>query len=1027
MKNMREYGSMWTNRKNHIRVRFLLQESSPERGANPAEIKKETAESNHAEIYQFSRTLLIDFLNAKNGKEAQSILEKYRGMATGKPEEKIYTTKISTLSLWKTVYFPNNWDKVEISKEQVNAMKVSIGLASNENLEINKEQEIQIKQFISAHPKDEYINWLIKYLLEHPFEAEKQIDAINAGRNEDSYLWKYFSELNALGQHAWLKPYQAILDTLKVLIKTEQFDKDTGVVSKFLRKIGWDGYEAKFYPSYLRQILIDAANEKKVPASANQESIFQWLSKEQELYLKENPPDKLYNNFLDYLKKWSGLTPQDVQEYIKKQEEGMNTILNINEDSPIAQIYKKKFQQMRAMSTYDILYDQNIWSKIKGAVTGNNLDAFIVEAQKWETTPGSVGYDGNGKFKFFPTWEMKDVIMKNGEISWECDSAWGAYIKWVNGNYSELKKIFWETGIDALAIYLKNKNYNSSILDNNEWFKSFIEWEVPTNNEFANQESTNEWEEALSIEKDFPRLKEFLERNPGKFNEIQEIPRRVNGGIDGISLILALIKDKNITPETIQELKTTLVADLKLRVAQAEEKRTESVTEIQKTHKDWKSALESLGISPKISIKNAEGKEEVVDIGERSIEYAYSENETHAILVSLEKRESELTDSPEDEKKKSLIKHLKEVLQQKKEIDSITATRDAVAATWPDDMAKASKEWEDAQMHLIDAGYKNAERWVTERNSKENREKEWVSINLYREYGLPSDFWELTKPRNLNTIEKAISALNSKENRSRDENIFLAQLRDAREQIKADAQAVRATMELQKSYPEFQNTISNIREWSRELYQNLSEKDIQRYTYISEFWDNSRAMNNMEVTLARMPPGESISLSKVMPELWDSFASDCNIIKSENPIYCSINFPADSWIPTAVNIPIKSIKSYTSQVELFAQCNLQSLIGLIPSLDRNITNITGKKTSAISDGTFDEWEARRNMEFISRLLLENYDRNMPIDEMARKIKSQYPSPRDVQGKLIELGILRREWWYHEFALQEKIWSLMKQA
>lgn len=982
-----------------------------------------------------TKEMLEEFLWGKNRSEATELLKKWKEKIKSQNNDpkilEALEKRERTLLVWSNYnsgLFGSSPDgeRKEISREFKETLTNALGIP--EKIEESKEEKQKIRDFREAHPIDKYIEEIIQYALEHPKRLENQIRGTPEWQGVDNFFESRVKELASFWEHPWLKQYHAVIDTIKVLVKTTQFDNDTGKISKFFRKLEWDGYEAKFYPSYLRQTLLDASVQKKVPESANKESIFDWLTKEQEWYLGENPPDKLYNDFLDYLKKWSGITPQDAQGYIKKQEDGVTEILNINENSPIAQIYKKKFQQMRAMSTYDILYDQNIWSKLKGAVTGNNLDAFLVEAQKWESTPGSVGYDGNGKFKFFPTWEMKNSIMKDGEISGECDSAWGAYIKWVNGNYGELKKIFWEDGMDALAIYLKNKNYNSSILDDNEWFKSFIEWEVPTENEFNNSESTNEWNEVLSIEKDFPALNTIIKNHPDKFNAITEIPKAPNGGIDGLKLIFQLIEGKNATPEIIKEMQIALITDLNTHIAHANEKHAEAITEVQKEHKEWKSAFEDLGISTKISVKDGAGKEEIRDIGALPVTHNFTDdNEIHAILSVLQKREWELTNSPEDNKKKTLIENLIEILKQKREVNDATVAKDAMSTTSANDILNASKEWEDAQIWLSETGTQNAHSQMIQKNARENREKEWVSIDLYREYGLPSDFWELTKPGNLNAIEKAISTLNSKENRGHDENIFLAQLRNARDQIKADAQAVRATMELQKSYPEFQNTISNIREWSKELYQNLSEKDIQRYTYISEFWDNSHAIGNMEMTLARMPPGESISLSKVIPELWDSFASDCNIIKSENPIYCNIDFPADSGIPTAVDIPIKSIKSYTSQVELFAKCNLQSLIGLIPSLDRNITNITGKKTSAISDGTFDEWEARRNMEFISRLLLGNYEKNLSLNEMARKITSQYPSPRDVQSKLIEFSILRREWWFNEFALQEKIWSLMKQA
>ena len=79
-------------------------------------------------------------------------------------------------------------------------------------------------------------------------------------------------------------------------------------------------------------------------------------------------------------------------------------------------------------------------------------------------------------------------------------------------------------------------------------------------------------------------------------------------------------------------------------------------------------------------------------------------------------------------------------------------------------------------------------------------------------------------------------------------------------QIRLNSQSIVAHQELAKSYPEFKETLSNIRETNKVVYENLTSQKLEQYEHIARFIFPEDPVTEMKRDLANLPPGGTLDL-----------------------------------------------------------------------------------------------------------------------------------------------------------------------
>lgn len=130
-----------------------------------------------------------------------------------------------------------------------------------------------------------------------------------------------------------------------------------------------------------------------------------------------------------------------------------------------------------------------------------------------------------------------------------------------------------------------------------------------------------------------------------------------------------------------------------------------------------------------------------------------------------------------------------------------------------------------------------------------------VIQNLSNKYNLPLDSTELANPQYLNKINSLITNLTEKEKLTPEEEIFLDYLQRSKGQIRLNGQSIIAYQELAMSYPnDFKETLSNIRETNKVVYENLTLQKLELYEYTTRIIFPENPVNEMKRDLANMPP-----------------------------------------------------------------------------------------------------------------------------------------------------------------------------
>ena len=113
-----------------------------------------------------------------------------------------------------------------------------------------------------------------------------------------------------------------------------------------------------------------------------------------------------------------------------------------------------------------------------------------------------------------------------------------------------------------------------------------------------------------------------------------------------------------------------------------------------------------------------------------------------------------------------------------------------------------------------------------------------------------------------NLIHQKLQIVLKKEKLTPDEEIFLDYLQRTKGQIRLNSQSIIAHQELAKSYPEFKETLSNIREVNKTVYENLTPQKLEQYEHIARFIFPEDPVTEMKRDLANLPPGGELDLVK---------------------------------------------------------------------------------------------------------------------------------------------------------------------
>jgi hypothetical protein len=924
------------------------------------------------------------------------------------------------------------WGKIEFinmlntALSQIKTPTKTVGPIANTEIPKLSEPEQKKADFIKKYKDiDTFKQTIFKYTMEHPRLSEQS-------SNSENLIAQARQALSQAGS-TWLEGYNAVLQTIESVVRSKAFWWNTGSIKEIFAN-----QETKerrnIFESTFKELLNTAIKTWK-PQSIDgfNNKDFKGISLEEEQKLNASSPEKLFGLFVTMLKSGE-LKKEQILAYINGLSGTVKPILaKLSPDNPLQKQYENKFTQMRALAQNPILHDG--WATFGGMFNGNTLDKFIWEVEKSSGKDGSIWYDKGGNFKFYSIEEMRTDIMRDGKIEGTVDVAWDAYIKWTGGDISKLAKIFWEDWLNALAIYLKDKK-DSSLINGDIWAKFYI-WLQSYYTDHINDKREltlwkQEWKEMRkerierldkkTLEKDFPNLHALIASSSIDLNNVAELPRTKNGGIDGITLIYNLIRDKNTTPEQIQSMLTALEADFRAMKEQHKKEKQETVEELKLKYPDWKSICTQLDIPKSIQLDNG-GKSETLYIewlwpigGNRTPE------QQNALIRELEKKLNDPNTTPEQ--KQDIEKLMKLVWLDKKHSNADKSAA-AITTASAKDMRAASDKWLDAEKKTAAASNAHANSIVEKERTKENSENTknipWIQ-ELYAKYGLPFDIDALAKPVQLKNIEKAISDLQSKWELSDIEKMFLNQLYEAKNLIRSDARAVTATYELAQSYPEFSETVNNIKEHN-EVVRNTTPAEVAAYLYI----DSPYSLSPSATLIAHESiGGKPRNIGDIAKDKPFSKFTKAGTVQRTGTAECQIMFqdsPTGRHLDAVNGIPISGFDSFLIQAELYSKLWLHALIPLIPAINREISEKTGKKTD-FADGKFDIQEIRRNLQTLSVSLLGmEITGQESIDELKKKIATKYPAgQKEIESRLIEKWILRREGWYSQAWLEKAIWQ-----
>lgn len=887
---------------------------------------------------------------------------------------------------------PDNWDK----QKSPEAKK-------------NPEKEIFLKKYgdISS-----FGDTLVTFVIKHPQRASLDIAYNNPLIEAKKDLEKAWKE--------WLEWYSAIIESLLQIAKTKTFERNTG----FTDKVFSDAQKKsrmQIFESFLREIIQKAGNTQKIQSIDGFENKdFReesgWLSLEDEKVLTEKPVDKLYEYFLQWLKS-NTLKKEGILAYINGLSAPiLPVIAKLPPDNPIRKGYEEKFASMRAIAENDILYDG--WSQFGSIFTGKTLDKFIRTLEESKGKNGSIWYDKDGNFVMYTPEQLSEEIMSDGKIDWTADVAWNNYIKSTGWSIDKMKKIFSEEWLFALHIYTQNNSNptfgdgqakvfiarleeyyaNGSHVDPDLYFWKKVD---------APKDKTPSWIEKMNIQDDFRNLQLFIQENNIKLNPIEKIPTR-DGYVDGVKLILDLIRGQDISPAKIEWIKIAIEKDFREKSENYQKRRQENIEWLQWKYNTWWDALRDVGVSPKIWEK---------DISTHSLK----QNLTQEEIKILEREIQWKLDSSTDEEQKGVLKWLLTIIQSQAWKDNANTAAKQLAVTQSEDIKSASGDPKKEEV-LANATHKAAKASVNRENIEENRKNELNNPELsllYKKYNIPEDTSELAKPRYLNTLKKIIGELEQKTEKTNAEKIFLNQLYDIVQLIQVDAAAISAVREMQQQYPEMSGTRTLI-EQNTEVFKNITPQEIAQYEYIHMPYPLSESAKFM---VWQEIWWESISIKELYK--WNndvsSYIQDARIQRTWTT-ECQISFPdspTGRYLDSIGNIPLKWIDSFVAQSELYTRLWLHALIPLIPAINREISRNTGKSTNSL-DGTFDVSELKRNISVLWKILETPLDGTESIDQVAQKIQTKYSSQRNIESELIRQWILHREGWYNDIILSERV-------
>lgn len=904
--------------------------------------------------------------------------------------------------------YPESWpDKMGIVSNPLLQETPQVESTKNNLENTPQEWQIKIDEFKKNNPIKKYIDDIYQFILNDPSIAD------GTYKLWDTLIDQKLAELNSLWMWT-LNEYTSVLITARDIVQ-----------AGYLKNNGWGEDEnIKLQKKILETVIRDALNTSAAvqkPQEIKWYSIneFGKLSPEEERLLVTHSPDKIYDYLLEGLNWMSNewiLTKENVNRYI----DGINwQLLPILEklwkDHVLYKIYENKFTQMRALASYDILYDS--WQSLKWYFTGNSITKFLAEAEKGKWKDGSIGYE-NGVFKFYSINEMDEAIMKHWEISWTYDSAWDSYIRASKDDYTKLEWIFGKSSLEALALYIKRRNGISTLVDNNVWFQSYINKKIP-NDYVINTEKYWDKITELTIQDDFPNLLKIIKEKG--LNMPEQLPKTPYGWIDGVALTIAIIKE-DTPPWDIENIKKELDADFENIKLRANNKKWEIVVSLEE-YKDWNTALKFLDISTPLEWGYPING---------SFDISLSDGQQKSLKKQLEQKQSELLINPESRDNKKKLETIKKLLEI---IDADKTSSDASQAQSGLDKANATeiqelKQRDPAAHDLYTTTVSSNAKNESEMQKLKDFQKRNTEIiqHLSRKYNLPIEASELADPQNLNQIDSTISELLAQKERTDDENIFLEYLQRTKDQIRYNSQSVSKYQELVRKYPEFEETLSNIREGNKEIYNNLTPQKLAQYEHIATYIFPEDPVTRMTRDLANMPPGSELSLIRYYSDsdIWNGMHSsisleDCRFIKDDGNSG-TIHFPSYMWIPPTSWVPIQWVESFLSQADLFVRLWFRELVPQIQCINREVSKKYWKWTSSF-DGDFDIYELRRVTRVLFAIIGIELSGDETIQELTSKIYRNFPNNGDVRKKLKEIEILTEDSHFREFEFKKQINAL----
>lgn len=900
--------------------------------------------------------------------------------------------------------FNPDWSQKDNYWLRIKEIKKNFEIDNQENSP--QEWKTRIEEFKKNNPIKKFTDEIYQFIISDPSIAN------GTYKKWDTLLDKKIAELDALGIGNY-NEYRAVLITAQDIAMGDYFTD-----------YQWTNEGKNIQVQIFDEIVRDAlakATTKKIPQEIRRSSTTELGSlspDEVKILTTTHSPDHIYDYFLQGLGWMSNkgtLTKELVNWYLDGITWQLKPILEkLWPDHTLSKIYEKKFLQMRALASYDILYDT--WASMKWWFTGNSIEKFIAEAEKWKWRDGSIGY-ADGVFKFYSIGEMDQAIMKNGEISWTYDSAWDSYIKASQGKYEKLEWVFGKSSIEALAIYINERKGNSTLVDSTEEFKKYIIGKLPENY-IINTEKYWEKLEELTLEKDFPNLLKIIQ---AKWLKIPaNLPKSQSGWINGLLLVYAVI-DENTPPETIEVVIAELDKDFKNIKSGAQEKKWE-IVDLLKEFKDWNQALES------INIKNPlEWGGEMITI---TFDGILSIGQRKALIDQLQLKQRILLQNPgtpENNKKLETISKLLTLIDAEEQEKNATQNLTAISSTNINEMSKLTNK--DDQKLFANAVFASAQATEEQKNNEDFiKRNEEIIQDFSTRYGLPARLSELADPRYLDQINSIISEIWAKKPLTEDEKVFLEYLQRSHDQIRLNTRGVIAYKELENRYPDLQGTLSNIRQANKELYDNLTPETIIAYEHIATYIFPENPITRMTRDLENIPLWSDLPLIRYYSDsdIWNGMQSsisleDCRFTK-DSESSGTIHFPAYMGIPPMTGVPVQWIESFLSQADLLVRLWFRELIPHMKEINMQISKKYWKWTNSF-DGSFDIYELRRVTTVLFALVGIKLDGNETIPELTSKINTNYPNNGDVRKKLKEIGILSEDSHFRKFEFEKQMAAL----